>query len=173
MIRPRSLPRTMHTTAHTKAHTTARATTIRTLALLAVLAVVATAAAQATPLKVFTAELSPKNVVPPVHTGASGFAVAVLNGHQLDVLGSFLALSSPVATELRGGAHIHQGGPSDNGPILYSLSVDGTVAGSIRGTFQLTDAQVKALEAGDLYVQIHSELHKPGEMRAQLKPSTL
>jgi len=159
MIRPRSLPRTARTT-------------VRTLALLAALALVANAAAQTTPLKVFTADLSPKNVVPPVQTGASGFAVAVLNGHQLDVLGSFLALSSPVATELRGGAHIHQGGPNDNGPILYSLNVDGTVAGSIRGTFDLTDAQVKALEAGDLYVQIHSELHKPGEMRAQLEPFT-
>ena len=164
MIRPRSLPRKVHGTARSA---------VRTLALLTVLAVVATAAAQASPLKVYTADLSPKNVVPPVQTGASGFVVAVLNGHQLDVLGSFLALSSPVATELRGGAHIHQGGPSDNGPILYSLSVDGTVAGSVRGTFQLTDAQVKALEGGDLYVQIHSELHKPGEMRAQLKPAAL
>jgi hypothetical protein len=147
-------------------------TTVRALALLLALAVAATAAAQTTPLKVFTADLSPQNVVPPVHTGASGFAVAVLDGRQLDVLGSFLALSSPVAREIRGGAHIHQGGPSDNGPILYSLNVDGTVAGSIRGSFTLSDAQVKALEAGDLYVQIHSEQHKPGEMRAQLVPFT-
>jgi|GEM_PF-4447920 len=160
MTRPRSLPRRLRNT-------------IRALALLPVLALAATAAAQPTPLGVFTAELSPQNVVPPVHTGASGFAVAVLSGHRLDVLGSFLALSSPVAREIRGGAHIHQGGPSDNGPILYSLSVDGTVAGSIRGSFQLTDAQVKALQAGDLYIQIHSEQHKPGEMRAQLKPYTL
>ncbi len=160
MTRPRSLPRTLRNV-------------IGTLALLVMAGIMATAAAQSAPLAIFTADLSPQNVVPPVHTRASGFAVAVLHGHRLDVLGSFLALSSPVARELRGGAHIHQGGPSDNGPILYSLQVDGSIAGSIRGTFQLTADQVKALEAGDLYVQIHSEQHKPGEMRAQLKPYAL
>ncbi len=160
MTRPRSLPRTVRNA-------------IFALALVAIPGIVATAAAQSAPLEVFSANLSPRNVVPPVNTGASGFAVAVLDGNQLDVLGSFQALSSPVARELRGGAHIHQGGPSDNGPILFSLNVDGTVAGSIRGTFQLTADQVKSLKAGDLYIQIHSENHKPGEMRAQLRPYAL
>jgi hypothetical protein len=35
---------------------------------------------------------------------------------------------------------------------------------------KLTDAQFKAYKAGDLYVNVHSEAHKGGEIRGQLKP---
>jgi hypothetical protein len=34
----------------------------------------------------------------------------------------------------------------------------------------LSDAQYKALKAGDLYVNVHSDAHKGGEIRGQLKP---
>jgi hypothetical protein len=30
--------------------------------------------------------------------------------------------------------------------------------------------QLKAYRAGELYVNVHSEAHKPGEIRGQLKP---
>ena len=35
---------------------------------------------------------------------------------------------------------------------------------------KLTDAQLASLKAGNLYVNVHSAEHKPGEIRAQLKP---
>ena len=35
---------------------------------------------------------------------------------------------------------------------------------------KLSDAQYKALKAGNLYVNVHSEAHKDGEIRGQLKP---
>ena len=35
---------------------------------------------------------------------------------------------------------------------------------------KLTEAQYKAYEAGDLYVNVHSAAHKGGEVRGQLKP---
>ncbi|MEJ2357798.1 MAG: CHRD domain-containing protein [Deinococcales bacterium] len=110
--------------------------------------------------------MSPHHVVPPVTSPASGFAVAVLDGHQLDVTGAFHGLSSPVPSG--GGAHVHRGAAGANGPALHALSVDGTITGTFHDTFQLTSSQLTALENGDLYVQIHSEQHQPGVLRAQL-----
>jgi hypothetical protein len=35
---------------------------------------------------------------------------------------------------------------------------------------KLTDAQYQSYKAGGLYVNVHSDAHKDGEMRSQLKP---
>jgi len=35
---------------------------------------------------------------------------------------------------------------------------------------KLTDEQYASFKAGNLYVNVHSTEHKPGEIRAQLKP---
>jgi hypothetical protein len=35
---------------------------------------------------------------------------------------------------------------------------------------KLTEAQMAQLKAGDLYVNVHSNAHKGGEIRAQLEP---
>jgi hypothetical protein len=35
---------------------------------------------------------------------------------------------------------------------------------------KFTDAQYKAYKAGDLYYNVHSDAHKGGEIRGQLKP---
>ena len=67
-------------------------------------------------------------------------------------------------------AHIHLGAPGKSGPPIITLNkgADGTwlvPAGSV-----LTDEQYASFKAGDLYVNVHSAEHKPGEIRAQLKP---
>jgi hypothetical protein len=38
------------------------------------------------------------------------------------------------------------------------------------GYRRLTDEQYASFEAGNLYVNVHSAEHKPGEIRAQLNP---
>ena len=35
---------------------------------------------------------------------------------------------------------------------------------------KLSAEQMKAYQAGELYVNVHSDAHKGGEIRAQLKP---
>jgi hypothetical protein len=35
---------------------------------------------------------------------------------------------------------------------------------------KLTDEQMKSFKSGDLYVNVHSEANKSGEIRAQLTP---
>jgi hypothetical protein len=67
-------------------------------------------------------------------------------------------------------AHIHVGAPGQNGPPIITLikGADGTW--SVPAGSKLTDEQYASFTSGNLYVNVHSAEHKPGEIRAQLKP---
>ena len=101
--------------------------------------------------------------VPPVNTQAKGsgsFRVA----DDGTVTGS-------VTTEGVSGtmAHIHQAAKGQNGPVIVPLTKNGDTYSVPEGR-KLTPAQMDALKAGNLYVNVHSNQHKGGEIRAQLKP---
>ena len=66
-------------------------------------------------------------------------------------------------------AHIHQGPKGQNGPVIIPLTKNGDTY-SVPDGKKLTDAQMQALKAGNLYVNVHSAQHKGGEVRAQLQP---
>jgi hypothetical protein len=100
--------------------------------------------------------------VPPVNTQAKGsgtFRVA----DDGTVTGS-------VTTEGVSGtmAHIHQGAKGQNGPVIVPLTKNGDTYSVPEGR-KLTPAQMDALKAGNLYVNVHSNAHKGGEIRAQLQ----
>ena len=100
--------------------------------------------------------------VPPVSTQAKGsgtFRVA----DDGTVTGS-------VTTEGVSGtmAHIHQGAKGQNGPVIVPLTKNGDTYSVPEGR-KLTPAQMDALKAGNLYVNVHSNAHKGGEIRAQLQ----
>lgn len=116
----------------------------------------------------FTADLSGANVVPPVDTTATGWAVAILSGRLLQVDGAFSGLSSDLAVALRGGVHIHHAVADDIGPILFQLDHDGVRSGTFSGVFSLDDLQIQQLRDGEFYVQVHSVDHGAGELRGQL-----
>ena len=67
-------------------------------------------------------------------------------------------------------AHIHVGAPGEAGPPIITLTkgADGTWA--VPEGSKLTDEQFASFTSGNLYVNVHSAAHKPGEIRAQLKP---
>jgi CHRD domain len=67
-------------------------------------------------------------------------------------------------------AHIHEGAPGKNGPPIITLEKGADSSWSVPSGSKLTDAQYKSFKAGNLYVNVHSEEHKSGEIRAQLKP---
>lgn len=138
-----------------------------TLVLVAVLGM---AQAQSSP-NFFNAELSGDNVVPAVETDASGYAVALLVGNTLHVGGSYSGLSTPVATAIRGGVHVHMAAPGENGPIAFDLSNTAGTNGTFQGEFELNDEQMQALMDGMLYVQLHTEMNNPGELRGTLMPA--
>jgi len=101
--------------------------------------------------------------VPPVNTQAKGS-------------GSFRVaedgtISGSVTTEGVQGmmAHIHQGAKGQNGPVIVPLTKSGDTYTVPEGR-KLTQPQMDALKAGNLYVNVHSPQNKGGEVRAQLQP---
>ena len=66
-------------------------------------------------------------------------------------------------------AHIHRGAKGQNGPVIIPLTKNGDTY-SVPDGKKLTDAQMKDLKAGNLYVNVHSNAHKGGEIRAQIEP---
>jgi hypothetical protein len=108
----------------------------------------------------------------PVTTNGTGTVTATLdlNTKVLTLTGSYASLSGAVVAP---GAHIH--GPADvnsTAGILFQITyAEGTTAGN--GTLSLTtpaltDAQITQLNSGQWYVNVHTALNQPGEIRGQL-----
>jgi hypothetical protein len=132
----------------------------------------------------FAAILSGDEVYPsPLSTTAGGAVGAALNGNRLVVRGGFYNLSSalrdyatdpltPPNPKVTSGVHIHQGASNANGPFQYALQIqvnpDG-LSGKVKGEYELTDAQLQALNSGGLYVDIHTKSNRAGELRGILK----
>ena len=108
--------------------------------------------------------LSGSEETPPVQTTASGSGVISI-GDDKSVSGGVKT------TGLQGtAAHIHVGAPGKAGPPIITLTQGADGAWSVPAGSKLTDEQFKNFKAGDLYVNVHSAEHKPGEIRGQLKP---
>jgi hypothetical protein len=56
------------------------------------------------------------------------------------------------------------------GPVIITLTKGAGGVWSVPSGSKLTDEQYASFKAGKLYVNVHSAEHKPGEIRAQLKP---
>ena len=80
-------------------------------------------------------------------------------------------ISGSVTTEGVKGtmAHIHQAAKGQNGPVIIPLTKSGDTY-TVPDGRKLTAAQLDALKAGNLYVNVHSDRYKGGEIRAQLQP---
>jgi hypothetical protein len=67
-------------------------------------------------------------------------------------------------------AHIHVGAPGQAGPPIITLDKTAEGVWAVPAGSKLTDEQYASFKAGNLYVNVHSAEHKPGEIRGQLKP---
>jgi hypothetical protein len=108
--------------------------------------------------------LSGANEVPAVTTSAKGDGTITV-GDDMSVKGS-VKTSGITATM----AHIHEAPAGKNGPVIIPLEKKGDNEWAVPANAKLTDAQYKAYKAGNLYVNVHSDAHKGGEIRDQLKP---
>jgi hypothetical protein len=79
-------------------------------------------------------------------------------------------LSGSVTTTGMAGtmAHIHMAAAGKNGPPIVALAKEGDTYKVPAGA-KLDADQMKALKAGELYVNVHSTAHGGGEIRGQLK----
>ena len=66
-------------------------------------------------------------------------------------------------------AHIHRGAKGQNGPIIVPLDKNADTY-SVPAGRKLTPQQMDDLKAGNLYVNVHTNRNKGGEVRGQLKP---
>ena len=66
-------------------------------------------------------------------------------------------------------AHIHQGAKGANGPVIVPLTKSGDTY-TVPAGAKLNAAQMSALKAGNLYVNVHTNANKGGEVRGQLNP---
>ena len=66
-------------------------------------------------------------------------------------------------------AHIHQGAKGVNGPVIVPLDKKGETY-SVPAGRKLTPAQLEELKKGNLYVNVHTNRNKGGEVRGQLSP---
>ncbi len=101
---------------------------------------------------------------PPVTTSATGSGtISIANDY---------AVSGSVKTSGVDGvaAHIHQGAVGQSGPPIVTLTKGDGGVWQVPAGAKLTEDQYQAFKAGNLYVNVHSAAHKPGEIRGQLKP---
>ena len=93
------------------------------------------------------------------------------DGDQISYRFQVQNLSNPVA------AHIHCGGPDENGPVGITLYNDGVFTPGIAAQpdegnecdWETLDDAVAAMRDGDTYVNLHTEQNPQGEIRGQLE----
>jgi CHRD domain len=108
--------------------------------------------------------LSGSQESPPVTTSGSGKGTITV-GADRSVSGSVTTSGVPGTM-----AHIHQGAAGQNGPVIIPLTRTAENTWSVPAGAKLTDAQYEAFKAGNLYVNVHTDANKGGEVRGQLKP---
>ncbi len=100
---------------------------------------------------------------PPVTTSASGAGkISIEKDHTVK--------GSIKTTGIEGiAAHIHVGAPGQAGPPIITLTKGENGTWKVPDGAKLTDEQFASFTSGNLYVNVHSADHKPGEIRGQLK----
>lgn len=108
--------------------------------------------------------LSGSEQVPAVNTSAKGSgSFTVARDHAVSGSVSVTGLA-PIA------AHIHIGARGRNGPVAVGLTKSTDTLWVVPAGARFTEEQYKAFLAGETYVNVHTNAHKGGEIRAQLNP---
>ena len=108
--------------------------------------------------------LSGDQEIPPVTTPASGTGTITV-GADKSVSGSVTISGMSVTV-----AHIHEAAAGTIGLIIIPLTKTSDTVWSVPAGAKLTDEQYKSYIAGSLYYNAHSDTHKGGEIRGQIRP---
>jgi CHRD domain-containing protein len=108
--------------------------------------------------------LSGNQEIPPVTTSGSGTGTFNV-GEDKSVSGTVTITGLAVTV-----AHIHEAPAGSNGPIIIPLTKTSDTVWVIPAGARLTDAQYASYKADNLYYNFHSEAHRSGEIRGQIRP---
>ena len=109
--------------------------------------------------------LSGSNEVPSVTSSASGSGTVTV--HSDRTVTARITVRDMNATA----AHIHQGAPGSNGPVIVPFVKEGDSTFVAPAGAKMTEEQYNAYKSGNTYVNVHSAKNPGGEIRAQLKGS--
>lgn len=108
------------------------------------------------------ADLKASSEVPPTKSNGTG-AVAITYdtaSKKLSWKGRYQGLTGPATA-----AHFHVGDVGKNGGVAIPIAPN---ASPFEGSATLSDTQASELMAGRIYVNIHTEANKAGEIRGQV-----
>ncbi|MCB0668844.1 MAG: CHRD domain-containing protein, partial [Saprospiraceae bacterium] len=123
----------------------------------------------------FYTPLSGAEQTPAVNTAAVGAAALEYTGSSAIISGSFNGLSSALATQIRGGSHLHGAMAGSNGGIITDLVV--TSSDSLNGVYQpannnysVSQGWMDTVRNRMTYINVHSANFGGGEIRGQFRP---
>jgi hypothetical protein len=113
--------------------------------------------------------MSSQQEVPVVTSSASAIAGLTINRQTGDLVAHITGAGVNDATA----AHIHQGFAGTNGGVLVALVQDATDPTHwMTANAEVLDAtRIAALDAGELYLNLHTPANPGGELRGQLAPA--
>jgi len=114
-------------------------------------------------IKVTRDVLDGSQSVPSVSTSATGIGYTTVDESNGTITAN-VRTSGVVATA----AHIHEGATGNTGGIVLTLAQDGTDTDLWAANGSLDSTQLDAYKSSELYFNIHSDAHAPGEIRAQI-----
>jgi CHRD domain len=132
--------------------------------LLAAIVTVGYLSAASAAMVEYRATMNGKSEVPPTTSTGSGNVQATLNTDtkQLNYTMTYAGLTGPATA-----AHFH--GPAEPGQNAgVAVPIGNNPPSPSKATVTLTDAQMKDLEAGKWYANVHTAENKGGEIRGQM-----
>jgi hypothetical protein len=114
----------------------------------------------------FTADLNGERQAPPTDSRAKGRGDFTYDDtrKKLSWTITYWGLSDKAKS-----AHLH--GPASEGANADKMITVSPLQSPIKGAAILTEQQVKALTAGDMYIDLHTAKFPDGEIRGQLEPA--
>lgn len=112
---------------------------------------------------IFYAELNGDSENPPVATDATGLATIYFGADRTTAKLNMTVsgLSGPIT-----GAHIHEGFPGENGPVVFPLTVFGNrIQMDLTG---ITSLHMEKFITGEYYINVHTAANPAGEIRGQI-----
>ena len=115
----------------------------------------------------YTADLEGAQEVPPADTDGTGSATMERNGNVLSFEATASGLTGPVMA-----AHFHNAAAGADGPVVFDLASflsEENGAVTISGEWTIDDTEIAQLDAGAIYINLHTQQFPDGEIRGQIE----